>query len=175
MGLPILELGCGGGRDSVVLAAAGHKVVGVDLSAKAIANARQRAPSGEFHCQDLRAPFPVERAGVVIASLSLHYFPWFETEALSERIRKLLEPSGVLFCRLNSTNDHHFGAAGRPPIDDDYYLVEGGPKRFFDRPAIDHLFSSGWHRISTEERTIDRYDLPKVVWEVVLEKTVGQS
>jgi SAM-dependent methyltransferase len=172
LGLPILELGCGGGRDTAVLTAAGHKVVGVDLSPKAVANARQRAPSAEFHCQDIRAAFPVERAGVVVASLSLHYFPWSETEALSARIRGLLEPSGVLLCRLNSTNDHHFGASGHPRIDDDYYLVEGEPKRFFDRPAVDRLFSSGWLTLSAEERTIDRYDLPKVVWEVVLEMSV---
>ena len=108
----MLELGCGGGRDSAALTAAGHRVVGVDLSTKAIANARVRVPTATFHCQDIRAPFPVERAGVVIASLSLHYFPWAETEALVERIRQLLVPAGVLLCRLNSTNDHHFGASG---------------------------------------------------------------
>ena len=170
-GLPILELGCGGGRDSAALVAAGHQVVGVDLSAKAIANAHQRAPSAEFHCQDIRAAFPVERAGVVIASLSLHYFPWAETEALVERIRQLLEPAGVLACRLNSTNDHHFGATGQPRLDDDYYMVDGALKRFFDRAAIDRLFSSGGHMLSAEEQTIDRYDLPKAVWEVILEKT----
>ena len=93
-----------------VLAAAGHPVVGVDRSGKAIANARGRVPSATFHCQDICAPFPIARAGVVIASLSLHYFPWRETEALAERIRQLLLPAGVLLCRLNSTNDHHFGA-----------------------------------------------------------------
>ena len=169
-GLPILELGCGGGRDSAVLVAAGHEVVGVDLSAKAIANARQRVPSAAFHCQDIRAPFPVERAGVVIASLSLHYFPWPETQALVERIRQRLVPSGVLLCRLNSTNDHHFGASGHPRIDDDYYLVDGEPKRFFDRAATVRLFGDGWRMLSLEEGLIDRYDHPKWVWETVLEK-----
>ena len=169
-GLAVLELGCGGGRDSAVLAAAGHRVVGVDLSAQAVERARQRVPSAEFHCQDIRAPFPVERAGVVVASLSLHYFPWPETEALVERIGRLLDPAGVLLCRLNSTNDHHFGASGHPRIEDDYYLVDGEPKRFFGRAAVDRLFSSGWRMQSAEERTIDRYDLPKAAWEVVLEK-----
>jgi SAM-dependent methyltransferase len=169
-GLPVLELGCGGGRDSEVLAAAGHQVVGVDLSTKAIANARERVPSATFHCQDIRAPFPVERAGVVIASLSLHYFPWPETEALAERIRQLLLPAGVLLCRLNSTNDHHFGASGHPRIDDDYYMVDGEPKRFFDRAATERLFARGWRTLSLEERVIDRYDHPKRVWESVLEK-----
>ena len=65
-GLPILELGCGGGRDSEVLVAAGHRLVGVDRSAKAIANARKRAPSAEFHCQDIQLPWPVTRAGVIV-------------------------------------------------------------------------------------------------------------
>jgi len=169
-GLPIFELGCGGGRDSAVLVAAGHPVVGVDLSAKAIANARQRVPSAEFHCQDLRAAFPAERAGVVIASLSLHYFPWPQTEALAERIRQTLVPSGVLLCRLNSTNDHHFGASGHPRIDDDYYMVDGAPKRFFDRAAATRLFARGWRTLSLEEGVIDRYDHPKWVWETILEK-----
>ncbi len=85
-GRPILELGSGGGRDSEVLVAAGHKVVGIDLSAKVIGNARTRAPSAEFHCQDIQTPWPVTSAGVVLASLSLHYFSWPETTVLVERI-----------------------------------------------------------------------------------------
>ena len=111
-GLPVLELGCGGGRDTEVLAAAGHRVVAVDLSAEAIASARTsacRRPSSIARISARR--FRSTRAGVVVASLSLHYFPWPETEALVERIRQLLVPAGMLLCRLNSTNDHHFGAS----------------------------------------------------------------
>ncbi|HEY6717724.1 MAG TPA: class I SAM-dependent methyltransferase [Reyranella sp.] len=169
-GLPVLELGCGGGRDTEMLAAAGHRVIAVDLSPESVAKARARVPQAEFHCQDIRAPFPVDAAGVVIASLSLHYFPWPETEALVGRIRGVLPPAGVLLCRLNSTNDHHFGASGHPPIDENFYLVDGALKRFFDRAAVDRLFSSGWRTLGVEEQTIDRYERPKSAWEVVLEK-----
>src|SRR5271163_5024075 len=112
--LPVLELGCGGGHDTEVLAAAGHRVVAVDLSPDSIAKARARVPQAEFHCQDIRASFPVDVAGVVVASLSLHYFPWPETETLVGRIRCVLRPVGVLLCRLNSTSDHNFGASGHP-------------------------------------------------------------
>ncbi len=170
-GLPILELGCGGGRDSEVLAAAGHRVVGVDLSSIAIAKARERVPAADFHCQDVRAAFPVERAGVILASLSLHYFPWEETAALVERIRQTLVSNGLLLCRLNSTNDHHHGASGHPAIDANYYLVEGEPKRFFDRAAVDRLFAAGWRVLFQEEGVIARYDHPKSVWETILERT----
>jgi SAM-dependent methyltransferase len=169
-GLSVFEVGCGGGCDTEVLSRAGHRVVAINLSPDAIAKARARAPHAEFHCQDIRAPFPVDAAGVVIASLSLHYFPWPETEALVGRIRSLLRPAGLLLCRLNSTNDHNFGASSHPRIDENFYLVDGAPKRFFDRAAVDRLFSSGWRMLGTEERIIDRYERPKSAWEVVLEK-----
>jgi SAM-dependent methyltransferase len=168
--LPLLELGCGGGRDTEVLAAAGHRVIAVDLSPESVAKARTRAPQAEVHCQDIRAPFPVDVAGVVVASLSLHYFPWLETEALVRRIWSMLHPAGLLLCRLNSTNDHNFGASGHSQIEENFYLVDGAPKRFFDRAAVDRLFSSGWRMLGAEERIIDRYERPKSAWEVVLEK-----
>jgi SAM-dependent methyltransferase len=169
-GLAILEIGCGGGRDTEVLTRAGHRVAAIDLLPDAIARARARVPHAEFHCQDIREPFPVDAAGVVVASLSLHYFPWPETEALVGRIRSVLSPAGLLLCRLNSTNDHDFGAGGHPQIDENFYLVDGAPKRFFDRAAVDRLFSSGWRLLGAEERIIDRYERPKSAWEVVLEK-----
>jgi SAM-dependent methyltransferase len=169
-GRPILELGCGGGRDSAILAAAGHRVIGIDRSAKAIEKAHQRVPAGTFQCQDLRAPFPVSEAaaGVVVASLSLHYFPWTETEELVRRVHRTLMAGGLLLCRLNSTNDRHFGAVGHSAIEANYYNVDGEPKRFFDRTSVDRLFSDGWRPIESGEWVIDRYDRPKVVWEVIL-------
>lgn len=167
---PVLELGCGGGRDTAVLAAAGCRVVGVDRSAEAIGKAKARVPSCEFRCQDLRAAFPSPAAGVVVASLSLHYFTWNETRALAERIRLTLVPGGVLLCRVNSTNDHHYGASGHPEIEPSYYLVDGQPKRFFTRAALVELFSAGWHVCTLEEKVIHRYGHPKSIWETVLER-----
>ena len=66
---------------------------------------------------------------------------------------------------------HHFGASGHPRIDDDYYMVDGEPKRFFDRAATERLFARGWRTLSLEEGMIDRYECPKWVWETILEKT----
>lgn len=172
-GRPVLELGCGGGRDTGVLAAAGHHVVAIDLDATAIAQAKSRLPDCEFHCQDLRAPFPVPQGGVgvVIASLSLHYFDWPETVALTARIRATLWPGGVLLCRVNSVNDHHHGASGHPALAENFYLVDGATKRFFDRSAVEALFAGGWRMLALEEKVIDRYARPKAVWETVVERT----
>ena len=169
---PILELGCGSGIDTSTLEAAGHRVVAVDLSEDSIAKARVRAPSSEFHCQDLRAPFPrlASRVNVVVASLSLHYFPWDETLALVRKILDVLSPAGVLLCRLNSTNDHHYGASSHPEIEPNYYLVDGQQKRFFSKAAVQELFATGWCVLHLEERVVHRYARPKAVWEGVLEK-----
>lgn len=169
---PILELGCGSGLDSSTLDGAGHRIVAIDLSPDSVAKARTRVPSGEFYCQDLRALFPPAARGtnVVIASLSLHYFPWDETVALVGRIFDLLPPAGLLLCRLNSTNDHHFGASGYPAIEPHYYLVDGNPKRFFSKAEVQALFATGWNVLHLEERIVHRYSSPKSLWEAVLEK-----
>ena len=179
---PVLELGCGSGPDSATLVDAGLRVVGVELSSEAVEKARQRVPAGaQFHCQDFRQPFPLpagRTVGVVLASLSLHYFAWDETLALVQRIHGVLRPGGVLLCRLNSVNDLHFG--GRGPTssgrdEDFFYLVDGMPKRFFDRAAVQRLFAGGWRMRHLEEMTIERYAQSKVVWEAVLEPAPSSS
>jgi SAM-dependent methyltransferase len=121
------------------------------------------------HCQDVRAPFPLGagEAGAVIASLSLHYFPWAETLDLVRRIRDTLPPGGLFLCRLNSVEDKHFGASGHPAIEANYYLVDGQPKRFFDERATAELFANGWQLLAMEHQTTRKYVRQKALWEVV--------
>ena len=59
------------------------------------------------------------------------------------RIRQVLVPGGLLLCRLNSTEDRHFGARGHPVIEPHYHLVDGTPKRFFTEAAVREMF---WRR-----------------------------
>ncbi len=99
---------------------AGHLVVALDLSPAKLADARSRVQSAEFHCQDVRDPFPASAAHARV-------------------------------------------------VEKGYYLVEGRPKRFFDRTAVETLFSEGWHALNLKEHTIQRYAKPKVVWQVVAE------
>ena len=123
----------------------------------------------------MRDAFPdgVQGTGVVVASLSLHYFAWAETLVLFDRVRRTLAPGGLLVCRLNSTEDIHFGAAGHPEIERHFYLVDGAPKRFFDRAAIDTLFASGWQVLSVQHMHTGKYIQQKALWEVVCTRTGG--
>ena len=167
----VLEIGCGTGDDTETLVSAGLSVIAFDLSEQAVAEARARAPAATILCQSALEPFPVRgRIGAIVASLSLHYFPWAQTKALVARMHETLRPQGILVSRLNSTEDHHYGASGHPEIEKHYYLVDGEPKRFFDRASIDALFGAGWTRLSVEHAYTTKYEKPKALWEVVVEK-----
>jgi SAM-dependent methyltransferase len=106
---------------------------------------------------------------------AVDYFPWAETLELVRRVRRALAPGGTFLCRLNSTEDRHFGASGHPIIEPHYFLVDDQPKRFFDRPSVDALFDSGWAVLSTEHRTSKKYVRSKALWEVVAQKAAEST
>ncbi|WP_420476528.1 class I SAM-dependent methyltransferase [Noviherbaspirillum sp. ST9] len=169
----ILELGCGNGLDTRWLAAQGFAdITATDLSAEALEECARAVPSVRAVCHDVREPLPFadERFDVVIASLCLHYFAWDKTVEIVREIRRCLAPDGLMLCRLNSTRDVHHGAVGHRKIAHHFFDVRGGCKRFFDASEVDTLFADGWQRVSTAELTIDRYEMPKKVWEVILRK-----
>lgn len=171
-GAPVLEIGCGHGDDTAVLAGAGLRVHAFDLSGPALAIARVRVPSASFEQRDIRAPLPAApgSTGVVVASLSLHYFAWADTQEIVGRIHAVLRPGGLLLCRLNSTQDHNFGATGHPRIEPNFFMVDGDPKRFFDEASIATLFAEGWTQLSLEHFTTRKYVRSKALWEVILER-----
>lgn len=169
----VLEIGCGHGDDTAILASAGLSVFAFDLSRTAVSVTSVRVPSATVKCRDIREPFPeqVREAGAIVASLSLHYFAWDETQALVQRIRSTLRPGGILLCRLNSTQDHNFGASGYAELEPNLFLVEGNPKRFFDKASVELLFDKGWNKLSIEHHVTSKYVKPKALWEIVLERS----
>jgi SAM-dependent methyltransferase len=169
---PVLEIGCGSGDDTKTLTDAGLRVIAFDLAEDAVQQARRRVPNARIEQRDIRAPFPSEASatGVVIASLSLHYFAWPETLEIAGRIRDVLAPGGLLLCRLNSTEDENFGATGNPEIEPNYRLVDGSPKRFFTEAAVREMFRNGWTVVSLQHITTNKYIREKALWEVVLRK-----
>lgn len=165
----VLELGCGKGRDTALLAGAGLRVIALDRSPEQLAEARRTVPGATFLEGDLCAPLPVEASdvGAIVASLCLHYFDGQTTAQIVERLQRCLAPDGWLICRVNSTGDVHHGATGHLELEPGYFRVGEQTKRFFSRSDLLRLFADGWEISSLEEHTIDRYELPKVVWELV--------
>jgi len=98
-GSSILDLGCGSGRHSRHLAAAGFNVTGLDLSAESISRAKQNERSNlHFHRQDMRQPFGTDAFHCVFNLFTS--FGYFEdpSEDLTviENVAKALKAGGHL-------------------------------------------------------------------------------
>lgn len=172
---PILDLGCGAGEDALLLSRWGFRVVAVDFSEKALELTSRRAPEAQTEHVDLAQglPFSDGYFGVIVASLSLHYFPWSKTVEILEDAQRCLVPCGHLLVRLNSTNDPYYAAARREEIEPNFYLVDDSSKRLFDRDDVVALFSPNWSIEAAEERTTGRYGAEKTLWEIVARKPPG--
>lgn len=165
---PVLDLGCGDGRDTQYLCKLGLDVIAADFSWEALTLTRQVAPTVPSVTFDIRQglPFRPSAFGVIIASLVLHYFPWEHTVWILDEIRSRLKPDGHLLMRVNATDDLHYGASGYPEIEYHYYNVNGEPKRFFDRYDLSRLFTRGWQHSTFKKEIMAEYGLPKSVWVV---------
>lgn len=174
---PLLELGCGVCTDSVYLESQGLRVIAADLDPRRLSICTHALRQPSLLCLDLRSPLPFAGNSfpVVLASLCLHYFTWDDTQRAVQEVRRCLVDDGMLVCRVNSTNDVHFGASGYPAVDavreGAYYQIGEGRKRFFDETSVRALFAGGWTFDSLEEQRIRRYRRPKTIWEAVLRKT----
>ena len=174
---PVLDLGCGAGHDAHVLTELGFAVVAADFSEEALKLTRMRAPAAKTENVDLTRGLPFPDAGfrVIVASLSLHYFPWHVTTRILDDVRRCLKPGGHLLARFNSTRDPRYCAAEKQQIENNFYLVGGMPKRLFDRHDITMLFATGWDTPDAEERTTHGYGAKKLAWEVAAKKLMAES
>jgi SAM-dependent methyltransferase len=93
----VLDLGCGSGlpvaRD---LAAAGHRLTGVDISEVQIRRARELVPRAEFVCADaIAVDFPTASFDAVVSFYALIHIPVAEQPPLLERVARWLRPGGL--------------------------------------------------------------------------------
>lgn len=85
----LLEIGCGEGHQSVHLAQLADRLVGLDVSERAVERARHRCPACSFEVAELLkwSPEPEERFDLVTACEVLYYVK--NIHAAIERIRVL--------------------------------------------------------------------------------------
>ena len=96
----VLDIGCGTGSLSVVLAILGHTVTGIDLSPEMITRARAKAARVgypiQFHVMDAAYPqLPPQQFDAIVCRHLLWALP--EPKEVLQRWAELLKPGGMLF------------------------------------------------------------------------------
>ncbi len=164
--LPIIDLGCGFGNDTLYLKEKGFDVLSCDYSIEALNRLDYFIKEPKKIHFDMRHGFPFENssARVIIADLSLHYFSKKETEAIIAEISRVLENNGFLLGRVNSVNDINYGAGQGEKIEENYYHVNGDTKRFFDKNQLEYFFKN-WDIRHIKECDMNRYEKKKITWE----------
>ena len=97
-GKRVLDLGCGFGWHCAYAADHGaSKVLGIDISGKMIAGARERNayPAVSYECLAIEDyDYPADSFDVVLSSLAFHYLESFDD--IAEKIYRTLSPGGML-------------------------------------------------------------------------------
>jgi SAM-dependent methyltransferase len=94
-GGPVLDVGCGPGVVTALLAELGLDAAGVDLSPGMIARARAAYPELDFAVADLRTLPGAGYAGLLLHHSIVHV-PWDERPAVLAHLAELLAPGGHL-------------------------------------------------------------------------------
>jgi ubiquinone/menaquinone biosynthesis C-methylase UbiE len=97
----IIDLGCGGGRDSVWFTKNGYEYIGVDISEGMIAEARKRHPKAEFLQQSLyNLDFPKNSFDGFWSACSLLHIPKDRIGTVLNNIKQILKPGAVGFISI---------------------------------------------------------------------------
>lgn len=169
--IPIIDLGCGFGNDTLYLKERGYDVISCDFSEEALQRLSNYIDNLTIKCFDLKEglPFESNSAKIIISDLSLHYFTWSDTEKILKEIDRVLMDDGILLCRVNSTKDINHGSGQGTKIEENFYDIDGNLKRFFNEEQLRELFKN-WNIKYINELEMNRYKVSKILWEIAIEK-----
>lgn len=95
--LDVLDIACGEGYGSALLAQVARSVVGIDVSDQAVAHAERAYPKSNLSYQqgDARSlPFPDDSLDVIVSFETLEHF--YEHDQFLAEVRRVLRPTGRL-------------------------------------------------------------------------------
>jgi SAM-dependent methyltransferase len=103
---PACDLGCGPGHVARYLHERGVQVCGIDLSPAMVERARRLTPGVEFRLGDMAALDEPDGAWAGIAAFySIIHIPRFDMVQMLSRLRRLLQPAGLLLLAFHIGDD----------------------------------------------------------------------
>lgn len=96
--VPMIDLGCGLGNNTLYLKERGYEVISCDFSETALLRLTNFIDNLNIQCFDMKngLPFEDSSAKIIIADLSLHYFTWEDTLKIVKEISRVLMDDGFL-------------------------------------------------------------------------------
>lgn len=168
----ILDLCCGTGHLTQILAERGYCMTGVDLSEEMLRYARKKVPGAKFLCADAREFHLLEQFHAVISTFDSlnHLLSVDDLECVFRRVHAVLLEGGCLVFDLNTREAYEtqWDKSGAFIEEDHAYFVRGGfdPKKRLGRTEItmfrrlkhwqrhDTLFLQRCHSLSEVRRAL---------------------
>ena len=134
-----LEIGCGYGRLSPIIAEYSKRHVAVDVNPDAVAIGRKHYPQVEFHvCSATELPFDSDSFDVVITWTVLQHIPPSHIERATSHIVRLARPGATLIL-LEATRFHD-----QPEIQAGGHTFDRAPATYEKLLEPFHLVESKW-------------------------------
>lgn len=168
----IIELGCGRAYCSNFLLRNGfHNIIACDFSNEVLNIVNTENPNLKTMLFDMSTGLPFKDCSIniIIADLSLHYFSSATTKYIFNEILRVLKDNGYLIGRVNSANDKFHIPNNAQELEKNFYYDGNIYKKFFERKDFDSLFKN-FKICNIEEKYMDRYEKPKILWEFCIEK-----
>ena len=165
----VLELGCGAGTPMTRALSARFRTLGIEISSKQLALARENAPLASLLRGDMvRLPFRDGAFDAVAAFYSMTHVPRVEHVSLLSEIARVLQPDGCAVLTMGS-GDNPDG------IDEDWL---GAPMFFshFDGDRnVALVREAGFEIVTAEDERELEYGIPVVFRWVVARRTAAGS
>ena len=138
----ILDFGCGTGAAAQVLTAAGHEVVGVDVSESGLRLARRDVPSASFELIDAEDQLPFSDAFFDICFSTEVIEHLLNIQGFIKEIHRVLRPGGLFLL----TTPYHGRLKNLIIIMnsfDNHFSPESGHIRFFSKASLTKCLVDG--------------------------------
>jgi ubiquinone/menaquinone biosynthesis C-methylase UbiE len=158
----VLDLGCGAGRHSILLAKAGFQVVALDISETALKTVEDRLRTASIDNVTLvehemwELPFIDEYFDGIVCTNVLHHGKLAQIKQLTKGMHRVTRKGGSAFIIALSTGDFRKGN-GRKLESNTYVFTEGEERgiihHFFPRKELESCLEK-FETVSFEERLI---------------------